>query len=81
MARTRKQAEQAAKPTPDADDKQAEEGKAAKPKTGRMTSFKSHGKDFLRLSIPRHLHDRLTVGAEYEVSVEDDGRIVATPVS
>ena len=83
MARTRKQAE--TKPTGDADDKQAEEGKAAKPKTGRLSGFNSHGKRFRQLTLPRQVHEAMVEkwpeGTQYEVSVAEDGTVTARPVA
>lgn len=85
MARTRKQAERTAKPKGDADDKQAEEGKAAKPKTGRLSGFNSHGKRFRQLTLPRHVHEamveRWPEGTQYEVSVAEDGTVTARPAA
>ena len=84
MARTRKQAEQAAKPKGNADDKQAEEGSTAPAvrKTSKLAGFTSHGKRYKHLTIPRDLHDALPEeGQRYEVAVEDGGVVVFRPVA
>lgn len=85
MTRTRKPAERTAKPKGDAEDKQAEEGKAVKTKTGRLSGFNSHGKRFRHLTLPRHVHEaivgRWPEGTQYDVSVAEDGTVTARPVA